>query len=382
MKRGVRRGSWRHVGAAAALLASVVGCQWLVGLNDVELGSPDAEPPDAMSEAAVACDAAVCSNTCVKLASDPKNCGACGHDCLGGACKASVCQPVVLATGQTSPMAIALNSTYVFWVNFTTPGGIMRCAKSGCPNGPTQLATASNPRTVAADETNVYWGAQDQSISQCPVGGCINNAPTPVVTNQGSPIYSIAIDATNIYWMRYTGSTSGCIRKCTNDGGCNGSFTNVTTNLGSPLRYLAVDNTSAYLTTSDGFVCSCSLASCNVTCTIGGQTNPTAIVQDSSRIYWTISADGGAVQTNSKSTLQNPNPNPLVLADQVVDLALDTNNIYYTRDVDGTVWSCPLTGGTPNRLASSQASPFGVAVDSTAVYWTNLGDGTIMKLAK
>src|SRR6266487_1268757 len=30
------------------------------------------------------------------LETDPKNCGACGHDCLGGKCEGSVCQPLKL----------------------------------------------------------------------------------------------------------------------------------------------------------------------------------------------------------------------------------------------------------------------------------------------
>jgi hypothetical protein len=42
----------------------------------------------------------------VDLSNDGKNCGKCGHDCLGGACSSGTCQPVVLASNQGNPWAI------------------------------------------------------------------------------------------------------------------------------------------------------------------------------------------------------------------------------------------------------------------------------------
>ena len=39
-----------------------------------------------------------CGTACADLSSDAKNCGICGHDCLGGTCSSGICQPVMLAT--------------------------------------------------------------------------------------------------------------------------------------------------------------------------------------------------------------------------------------------------------------------------------------------
>jgi hypothetical protein len=53
--------------------------------------------------------------------------------------------------------------------------------------------------------------------------------------------------------------------------------------------------------------------------------------------------------------------------------------------MDGAVMRMPVGGGTPIMLASGQLNPQCVAVDATAIYWTNEGtiagtDGTVMKL--
>ena len=48
---------------------------------------------------------------------------------------------------------------------------------------------------------------------------------------------------------------------------------------------------------------------------------------------------------------------------------------------DGTVQSVPRTGGTPVTVATG-LNPCGLALDSTGVYWTDIGAGAVMKIAK
>ena len=40
----------------------------------------------------------------------------------------------------------------------------------------------------------------------------------------------------------------------------------------------------------------------------------------------------------------------------------------------------PLRGGTATTLASGQIGPAGITVDDTSIYWTDINDGTVMKL--
>lgn len=55
----------------------------------------------------------------VDLDNDPKNCGTCGHDCLGGECATATCLPVTIEKGATGDfartMSVAVDSQYVYW---------------------------------------------------------------------------------------------------------------------------------------------------------------------------------------------------------------------------------------------------------------------------
>ncbi len=55
------------------------------------------------------------SAVCGDIGTDSHNCGACGHDCAGGACSAGICQPVVLAAGLTRPGSMAIDDANVYW---------------------------------------------------------------------------------------------------------------------------------------------------------------------------------------------------------------------------------------------------------------------------
>jgi hypothetical protein len=53
----------------------------------------------------------------------------------------------------------------------------------------------------------------------------------------------------------------------------------------------------------------------------------------------------------------------------------------YWVEQSGAIVSVPICGGTVTTLAKGQTGT-SVAVDATNVYWSNLADGTIMKLPK
>ena len=112
--------------------------------------------------------------------SDPNNCGACGHSCLGGACTSGVCQPVVLASGQGSSI------WEVPWYPYMGGGG------DGELDGPDRLAV---------DATDVYWLNLRGEVMRVPIAG---GTAVRVAATEPNPAW-IALDAEFVYFSTLEG---------------------------------------------------------------------------------------------------------------------------------------------------------------------------------
>jgi hypothetical protein len=86
-------------------------------------------------------DAATAS--CTNTDTDPKNCGTCGHDCLGGTCSGSICHPFLLGSAPTDYVRdtfVSGGKVHIFVVTSAQTAGIWLL----------DAATPSAPSVVAA----------------------------------------------------------------------------------------------------------------------------------------------------------------------------------------------------------------------------------------
>jgi hypothetical protein len=156
--------------------------------------------------------------TCqASLATDPSNCGATGHSCLGGTCAACLCQPQLVATdSKTAALVVGLgvNGTDLYWLDenkyspaLFSPSG----ASYAVLTNTLYRVSKATWRTVST--TNQYW--------DCIVpGGYAGYYPSDVSTfvmNDTSVNFFLLND--QYYSKSLTTGASYQPQGCTNPGG-------------------------------------------------------------------------------------------------------------------------------------------------------------------
>jgi hypothetical protein len=145
---------------------------------------------------------------------DPHNCGGCGHDCLGGACAAGVCQPVAIRppTGGRSQGPVLIAGGRVVWLEVPALGNAfpVTCPVAGCPppgaaplNAPTLNTVPSG--ALASDGTSVFLVDDTGRVLSCPATGC---SGSPAVVYGNNDVAEIAWAGGVLFLIRI-GATSG-----------------------------------------------------------------------------------------------------------------------------------------------------------------------------
>ena len=349
--------------SATLLAASLVGCaQDTFGTtNDAATGDDMIALSDAGVDAMTKVD-------CGDPQTNPENCGACGHRCLGGDCDSGTCMPVTLATNQ-APYLIAVDNDGVYWTSQDADGGVTRADKDG--GAQRLISKHRGAEAIAVSQGYVYYSGGSYNARVSTDGGAASDVLASLFT------HDLAVDS--------------FLFGATEDIGANGfsrrdlSLANdvASTNQGGAPSGIAIDATQVYLAMT-GEVRSFRRSDFGHVGSVTGQSKPEGIAVDDTYVFWTDNTQGAVLRAATSlggsvaiaDSLNNPHR-----------IALDAKYVYWVNGggLKGTVMRADkgaASGNRPKVLFSGPPGPRGIAVDDEAVYWTNEASGDVMKIAK
>jgi len=333
-------------------------------------------------------------------ATDPFNCGRCGHSCLGGQCVDKKCKSVVVKGGLENPTDLVADANHVYValygsdrvVRIAKNGGLMDVLVSGHVDahgvtlGGGKLFWAN--LDYAGTGTDGYWGG----VWGCTLPAC---ADTDQVT-QGDNVAYVRFSNDHLFFTER--SPGEALTWVTRDGVDKD-------NLAFPTDpwSVAVDESHVYFQFAGG------LSRVSVA---GGPIQPVGesqsfadngfITLDADRVYWAFSDVGGSGETGRvysalKSNLAAPIVKYGTNNARPNGVAVDATTLYWTNEGtltsstsngDGKVLACPKQGcqGEPVVLEEGLVLPRTIVADGDALYFIVRGNGTtageLRRLAK
>ncbi len=328
-------------------------------------------------------------NGCEEALNVDGNCGACGRSCLGAACTAGACEAITLVSGLTDPWGVLVDDTHVYfsdfkdgfidraskvdgsgrtslasgypstwfmvrdggYIYFTTRAGqtVDRVLADGSAQAETFLSPGVKTSGLVIDSGTIYF-------TQSELAAFVWRAPkkkgataVKLVTQQDTPL-GIAVDDTNVYWGSGSNLGSGEVRRVKKNVSPETlSGQQVATSQGS-VRGVLLDSKSVYWTSDDsghGRVTRYNIATANVEALAVTEPAEYAVV-DGKYIYWAASDDtAGHIYRLEKDYAPTAAPAPVV-----------------------------------KLFSEAGAKPHDIAVDATALYFTDDGKGRVLKIAK
>jgi hypothetical protein len=333
---------------------------------------------------------------------DASDGGSCGKSCLGAACVDGRCQPITVVSGISFPnwdgvypWSLVLGGDSIYYSDSALGGGfVWKVSKLGGVAEPVfpvagQDATmeyclggggGEGARWLTTQPGHVYWhGCRNRMRDLDLQSGSVNRIAELELDYMVSTL-------TEIFGTRRMQGPApmGEIAALSL---VDGTSRTIVSYAGWP-SYLAVDGTNIYWSDASGIM---SVASS------GGDYSPLAssggaqgVAIDETSVYWTdvalgtvsrIAKAGGAIETIADHQ------------DTPVQIIVDGDFVYWTNTPDlglGSVMRAPKNGGPAvelatggGNMASQHRGPWAIAVDNTAVYWTEIyGKGAVMKVAK
>lgn len=374
--------------------------------GETEASSPP--PSDGGDEPGCGNGRILCGTSCVDLATSKEHCGRCDHDCGGGECADSVCQPTMLVEHLPSTAALAVSDEAFF---FTREGSVLSCPTAGCADSPKLRCTVQGTADgLLRVEASLVVRAR-VALSRGMLVSCqsdVESQPSVFFDSNSENVNGLTSnDAGGVFWTTSTLVMPNVAEAWNIYGGtCVGTKCAQSHLVRSSSEPFVTDRLAA--TTTDVFYRSPSTSTLDVAQDFwrysiagGGQL---------SKMIGTINGDitatvamrvfGAGLAVASNIGMAKPLEGQLfvcgpsaegsgcnVFGDslpELRDFAFDADRLYFAGD--DSIWTCPREGceGSPPLLAKSQAiANDSLQTTSKYVYWlSGKNERAIWRVAK
>lgn len=350
------------------------------GGDGAVVATPDAGAGGEGGAVGAVCDASV------DLDADPKNCGRCGHDCLGGECYQAQCKPTVVAADQDEPGSLTTDGTYIYWAGTHDANAktfyVARRRIDGSDAAKEIASSETQLPALTLSPTMLYW-VDTAHVRGCSAPDCSEGAHDILETKSTRCIDALFANANStLYW-----SCNSNYRA--NDGSLwalalpGTSDLRVEPNSGNP-QAMTSDAENLYWGNSAGFNSENQLGSDGAIWRLALKTGArTKLVSALNAELNYLAAAGGWLYFSSYPSQQLqriPLPygaaTPSTIADGLVTGTMaDDHAIYWSDCEKGVINRCPHAGcQKPDTIVVGQTCPRLLAQDAASIYWLNSGN--------
>jgi hypothetical protein len=352
----------------------------------------------------VACDAGcvqtcaasgsiACNNVCVDGQTNAKNCGACGHSCVGGTCSAGKCQPWKVAAPPLTktPVDIASDGTNLVWAD----SGLLKVMQVGV-KGAVAITIGSDADLTRISEVTmrggkVAWttaGTSSATVMIATEGQADSGAPLATLgeTNQNPWALAPIFDPTTTHlffnwYYRPNDGYSAQVQAITLSTGLMGQQPLGVT-AAVPSSRNAIDDTYLFWgeQTGDGVGGILHRYTLATGATVSTNANPGAgvdfVTNDGKYVYWL----GAGIERTSEAAMETPTLIPITnLQGSLGGLATDGTYLYFTYRTapSSSIGYAPVSGGAATVLQIAAGSPAPIIAVNGAIYWIDEGTATI-----